>query len=142
MDANIVEFEDKTENNFKIADKAIKSHVQFINEIDARITYEELINRACFEENDHKLRAVHGELTDKFQQQSEQTVAMLAAAQAENLKNFSDLKNDVEQQNKEFADTLNEKLDTFKEETDKKVNDLQEKTENEVGKFFLEKEEQ
>ena len=41
------QFELKTDNNFQIAEKAIKAHTRFLNEIDARLTIEELYNKVC-----------------------------------------------------------------------------------------------
>jgi len=35
-------FEQKTENNFKIAEKALLAHRDFINQVDARLTVEEM----------------------------------------------------------------------------------------------------
>ena len=43
MDEAFEAFEEKTENNFKVAEQAIRAHTKFLNELDARITYEELI---------------------------------------------------------------------------------------------------
>ena len=42
--------EKKTEHNLQIAERAIKSYGKFLNELDARLTLEEIYNKLQLEE--------------------------------------------------------------------------------------------
>ena len=43
--------ERKTEHNLMIAEKAIKAHAKFLNEIDSRLTLEEIYNKISHDEH-------------------------------------------------------------------------------------------
>ena len=61
------QFEVKTDNNFQIAEKAIKAHTKFLNEIDARLTIEELYNKVCHRGNEETLKKSIGVLAQQIE---------------------------------------------------------------------------
>ena len=61
------QFEIKTDNNFQIAEKAIKAHTKFLNEIDARLTIEELYNKVCHRGVEENMRKSIGILTQQIE---------------------------------------------------------------------------
>ncbi len=50
-------FEQKTENNFKIAEKALLAHRDFINAVDARLTVEEMYASILVKNIENKMAA-------------------------------------------------------------------------------------
>ena len=54
-DSMLHEFEEKTEMNFNIAEKAIKAHTSFLNVLDVRVTMEEMLNSVIFKQLEDKM---------------------------------------------------------------------------------------
>jgi len=60
-------FEQKTENNFKIAEKALLAQRDYVNQLDSRLTVEEMMVRVTQEQFQQALVSELGSLSDQIQ---------------------------------------------------------------------------
>ncbi len=79
IDKALVILEDKAEENFKVAEHALKAHNSFLNDLDGRLvniyicilklkfiykTYEELMNKVCLSDLDNKILKMYKDSID------------------------------------------------------------------------------
>lgn len=111
------QFEVKTDNNFQIAEKAIKSHTRFLNELDARLTIEELYNKVCHRGAEESLKRsvniINSQIESMSNQQMENNNGSLKG-QLETVQEMRDLEEKTKENQEKIMELQEENQNLFK----------------------------
>ncbi|EAR91638.1 hypothetical protein TTHERM_00393070 (macronuclear) [Tetrahymena thermophila SB210] len=108
-------FEEKTEKNFKIAEKAIRAHTQYLNSLDARLHMEEILNKLISQDQQRLNNEIRKELNTNLVNMNEEIQKAMKEMKEDNYKQIDELENrTVDIQNK--LDEQGQKLEEQNEE--------------------------